>query len=70
MASRAVNGLGRPPFTTAITIYTEIDTQLHVSGPRCRNDPVITEQYGDHGQTMGRPWAQPHNPLSDLQKNR
>ena len=29
----------------------------HVSGPRCRNDPVIAQRYGDHRQTMGRPWA-------------
>ena len=28
VASRAVNGLGRPPFTTAVAIHTEIDTQL------------------------------------------
>jgi hypothetical protein len=32
VASRTVDGLGRPPFTTTVTIHTEIDTQF----PRVR----------------------------------
>ena len=48
---RAVNGLGRPPFTTAVAIHTRETRSSHVSEPRCRNDPVITKPYGDHGHS-------------------
>jgi hypothetical protein len=53
MASRAVDGLARPPFTTAVMLHAEVTRSSQASGPRCRNDSVIGQRYGDHGQTMG-----------------